>query len=153
MSSPTLIGYNDFLRNIVGINTAVLPVNTPVIEWSYNMAINLCSDILTVIPNSPSQFLYTTAVYNLATDTLLTFAQDQPGLEFFQKYQQQYQLRAFVPGVVQTASDESTSTGMLVPDAFKGLTIQNLQNLKTPYGREYLAIAQSIGSLSLLNIQ
>ena len=36
---------------------------------------------------------------------------------------------------------------MTVPKAFDELTIGNLQNLKTPWGRVYLGIAQSYGTL------
>jgi hypothetical protein len=96
--------------------------------------------------------LYSNAVYNLATSILLTNAQDQAGQNFFQTYQQQYDLRAFVGGVIQSGSDESTSSSMVVPKQFDNLTIQNLQNLKDPYGRQYLSIVQSLGSLSLMGI-
>ena len=149
---PTLQGYITFLRNIVGISTTILPDNSPVIEWSYNFSTNTCTELLALVPNTPGNFLYITAVYNLATDTLLTNAHDQTGQTFFSEYQQKYQLRAFVPGVISSASDESTSSSMVVPKAAEGFTIQNLQNLKTPYGREYLAIVQSVGSLSLVSM-
>lgn len=152
MNGPSLSGYIWFLQNIVGLNTTVLPEDSPVINWSYNMATNLVWQILAYLPCPPDQFLYTNAVYNLATDFLLTNAQDQAGQDFFSTYQQKYNLRAFVGGVIQSASDESTSSSMVVPKQFDALTIQNLQNLKTPYGRQYLAIVQSLGSLSLMGI-
>lgn len=152
MEGPSLSGFIAFLRNIVGINTTVLPDNAPVIEFSYNMAINICTDLLVTIPQIPGEFLYITAVYNLATDTLLTYAQDQSGQTFFTQVQQKYQLHALVPGVISFAGDEGTQSTMVVPDAFKHMTIANLQNLKTPYGRTYLGIAQDFGSLSLMGI-
>lgn len=152
MEGPSLSGFIAFLRNIVGINTTVLPDNAPVIEFSYNMAINICTDLLVTIPQIPGEFLYITAVYNLATDTLLTYAQDQSGQTFFTQVQQKYQLHALVPGVISFAGDEGTQSTMVVPDAFKHMTLANLQNLKTPYGRTYLGIAQDFGSLSLMGI-
>mgnify|MGYP003341841371 CR=1 FL=1 len=63
-----------------------------------------------------------------------------------------YQLKSFVSGVVSFAGDEGTQSTLTVPEALKGLTIGNLQNLKTPYGRTYLQIAQDFGSLSLLGV-
>ena len=152
MEGPSLSGFIAFLRNIVGINTTVLPDNAPVIEFSYNMAINICTDLLVTIPQIPGEFLYITAVYNLATDTLLTYAQDQSGQTFFTQVQQKYQLHALVPGVISFAGDEGTQSTMVVPDSFKHMTLANLQNLKTPYGRTYLGIAQDFGSLSLMGI-
>jgi len=152
MDGPTLTGYVSFIRNIMGIDTTLLPDGSPVIEFSYNFALNICTDLLSVIPQIPGQFLYITAVYNLAGDTLLTYAQDQSGQTFFAQAQQKYQLKAFVSGVVSFAGDEGTQSTLSVPEALKGLTIGNLQNLKTPYGRTYLQIAQDFGSLSLLGV-
>jgi hypothetical protein len=136
----------------MGIDTTLLPDGSPVIEYSYNFAINICTDLLAVIPQIPGQFLYVTAVYNLAGDTLLSYAVDQPGQTFFTQAQQQYQLQSFVSGVVSFAGDEGTQSTLTVPEALKNLTIGNLQNLKTPYGRKYLQIAQDMGSLSLMGV-
>ena len=152
MDGPTLTGYVSFIRNIMQINTTLLPDGSPVIEFSYNLAINICTDLLTQIPQIPGQFLYITAVYNLAGDTLLTYAVDQPNQNFFTQAKQKYQLTSFVSGVVSFAGDEGTQSTLTVPEALKGLTIGNLQNLKTPYGRTYLQIAQDFGSLSLLGV-
>lgn len=152
MEGPTLSGYVSFIRNIMGINTTILPDNSPYIEFSYNFSLNICTDLLTCIPQIPGEFLYITAVYNLAGDTLLTYAVDQPGQTFFTQAKQKYQLNTFVSGVVTFAGDEGTQSSLTVPDAMKGLTIGNLQNLKTPYGRMYLQIAQDFGSLSLLGV-
>ena len=152
MGEPNLTDYVTFLRNIAGINTTYLPDGSPVIEFSYNMAINICTDLLATIPQIPGNFLYITAVYNLATDFLYTYAQDQTGQNYFTQVQQKYQLHTLVSGVVSFAGDEGTQSTLTVPEAFKGLTIGNLQNLKTPYGRTYLQIAQDFGSLSLLGV-
>jgi hypothetical protein len=152
MNQPTLAGFLSFLRNIAGINATVLPDSSPVIEWAFNFSMNTVSGTLQVIPQVPDEFLYITAVYNLATHTVLVYGQDQTGQTFFSQVQQKYQLKVLVPGVVQAASDESTSSTMLNPDAFKGLTLANLGQLKTPYGQTYLSIIQDLGSLSLLGI-
>lgn len=152
MSGPTPAGFLAFIRDIMQIDETVLPDDNWVIAFAYNYATNICLPLLAVIPQIPEEFLYSTAVYNLAADTLLTYAIDQPGQDCFARYQQQYKLRALVPGVVEMAQDESTSTKLLVPDFFKKMTLQNLQNLKTIYGRTYMQIAQSFGNLSLLNI-
>lgn len=152
MEGPTLAGYVSFIRNIMQINTTLLPDGSPVIEFTYNFALNICTDLLAVIPQIPGQFLYITAVYNLAGDSLLTYAVDQPGQNFFSQAQQKYQLKSFVSGVVSFAGDEGTQSTLTVPESLKGLTIGNLQNLKTPYGRTYLQIAQDFGSLSLLGV-
>jgi hypothetical protein len=107
--------------------------------------------------------MYALAVYNLGGDTLINYAQDvqppvpyeTPGnndeLPFFAYQRQKYKVSDFTPGVVQAASDEGTSTSLVVQKAAENFTLANLQNLKTPWGRAYLAIAQSVGSLWGLN--
>lgn len=145
---PSLVGYLAFIRDYMEISTAILPDGDPVIEFSYEFAKKTCTETL----GSIDKFLYTNAVYNLAGDTLLTYGKDQPNKTFFAEVQKKYQLNTFVPGVVDGAHDESTGSSLLVPDQFKRLTIGNLQNLKTPYGRLYLQIVQDLGSLSLFGM-
>jgi len=152
MAGPTLAGYTTYLRDIVGVTTTVLPDGSPVIEFSYNLAINYTQPLLAVIPQLPEEFLYTTAVYNFATHMLMVWAKDEPGQVFFANIQRQYNLHSLVAGAVDDARDESTSTHLRVPKFFDGLTFSQLDLMKTPWGRMYLEIAQSLGSLSLLNI-
>jgi hypothetical protein len=148
MNGPTLAGYVDFIRDVMGINSTILPANSPWIEFSFKLSNATCSNTIGLL----DEFLYETAVYNLAGDTLLTYTVDQPGQTFFKDVQKKYQLQTFVPGIIKSAADESTSSSMVVPEAFNKLTIGQLQNLKTPYGRLYLQIAQDLGSLSLLQM-
>jgi hypothetical protein len=138
---PNLAGFIAFIRSNMGINTTVLPDNSIYIEEAYNVAVELVNEQI----NKCSNTLYTRAVYNLAADNLLNYAQDQSGQTFFSDVRTGYGINSFVAGVIQSSADESTSESMLVPDFFKHLTLSNLQNLKTPYGRAYLQIAQSMG--------
>ena len=145
MAGPTLTGYTTYLREIVGINTTVLPDGSPVIEFSYNFSLNETLPLLAIIPQIPEEFMYTTAVYNLATHVLVTWAQDQPNQDFFTKLQRQYNLHSLVAGAVEAASDETTSTKLKVPKFFDNITFANLDFMKTPWGRMYLEIVQSFG--------
>lgn len=148
MDGPTLAGYVEFLRDYAQINTTYLPDGSPYIDYSYKVAVKTCSETMGTI----DAFLYTSAVYNLATDVLYTIAKDQPDQTYFASYQKKYQIHTLVPGVVKSASDESTSSSLVVPMFFDRLTMGQLQNLKTPYGRMYLSIVQDLGSLSLFGI-
>ena len=138
---PTLAGFQWFITSIMGINTTVLPANSTVITWVYNLAISTVNQSLAVAG------VYDTAVYNLAGDFLINFAQDQTGQTFFTNLRATFHINDFVAGVVSSTSDESTSTVLEIPEQFKNLTIADLQNLKTPYGRLYLSIAQKYGTL------
>lgn len=85
--------------------------------------------------------------YNLAsnpgTATLLAGAAVQQTL--FATARQKFRLGQFFPGMVSTSSDVSTSVGLENPDFMRGLTIENLQLMSTPFGRAYMAIAQKAG--------
>lgn len=92
--------------------------------------------------------IYTLAVYNLAGDNVINYAPDiaaPPNNTYFADLRKSFDTNGFVSGVIQSASDESTSESMVVQEAAKNFTLANLQNLKTPWGRTYLAFAQSYG--------
>jgi hypothetical protein len=156
-TSPTLAGYLSFIRNVMGITTAQLPDNAPSIGWTYEVAkawVNR-SLIKWCAPRSPYASMYAIAVYNFAGDRLITYGQDpadapyvegtDPPQKFFAYSRSTWKIFGFVSGVVQSTSDDGTSVSMVVPEAFKNFTLADLQSLKTPWGREYMAIAQSYG--------
>lgn len=64
---------------------------------------------------------------------------------YFATIRRQFKLASTVPGVIASTSDLSTSVSLDNPDFMKGLTLENLQLLKTPWGRAYLSIAQKYG--------
>lgn len=143
--NTTLADFITFLRNIVQIPASVLPDNSPFITTAYQLAVEL---VYCPLQSVGSGFIYTQAVYNLGTDILVNIAQDQTGQtppDFWAQIRNKYGINTFVAGVIQSSNDESTGQAMVVPEAFKELTIANLQNLKTPWGRAYLGFVQSWG--------
>ena len=80
---------------------------------------------------------------NPGAATLLTGASASEML--FTNLRKQFKMNSFVPGVVGNTSDVSTSVGLVNPDFMRGFTLENLDLLKTPYGQNYLAIAQKYG--------
>jgi hypothetical protein len=141
--APTQAGFLDWVRTQMGISTVELPDSSPWIGYAYNVALEITN--LYFAQASPT--LYTLAVYNLGGDNLINYAPDQPGSTFFADLRASFTINSFTPGVVSSSSDAGTSTSLLNPDFMKELTLANLQNLKTPYGRRYLSIAQSFGPL------
>ena len=89
---------------------------------------------------------YAMAVYNLAGDRLVNFAQDQVGQTFFQTMRTNLGLNSFVGGVISATADNGTSQSMVVPEAMETLTFSDLSTLKTPWGRQYLGMAQDYGA-------
>jgi hypothetical protein len=143
LGPPTLAGYLTFLRNTVGIPASALPDSSFNIGLSFALAMDIVSLWLQWIQAD----IYTVAVYNLATDRLINFCPDQQGQCYFKEAREKFTINQFVAGVVKTTFDQGTGETLEVPEAFMGLTIMDLANLNTPFGRQYLALAQQIGSL------
>ena len=165
VTGPTLAGFIEFVRISMGISTSVLPDNSMWLRFALANAIALCNPALCVVALpltdaagvvlSDGRTIYTEAVYNLGADNLINYAQDDPSapvvpgseppLRYFAYARAQWNINGFVSGVIQTASDESTSESMIVQEAAKNFTLGNIQSLKTSWGRTYLAMAQSFG--------
>jgi len=90
----------------------------------------------------PTHFSYGVSP-NPGTANLLPGA--QVAMTYFTQARLSFKLASFFPGVVGSAGDQGTSVGMDNPEFMKGLTLMDLQLLKTPWGRAYLAIAQKSG--------
>lgn len=154
---PTIGGFLSFITNIMAVPASVIdPANPPpTVTWSFDFALDWVNTQLCLVPSQTGAWtMYERAVYNLAADTLINWAQDaqpyiifQDELPYWQFLRKSMNVNAFVAGVVQSTSDQGTSAGYLVPEAFKNITIANLGNLKTPFGRAYLGMAQSLGTL------
>lgn len=139
----TLAGYLTFVRSQMGLTTAQLPDNSPSIALSYNIAVEIVYSAIQCV----SQLIYDQCVYNLAGDTLVNIAQDQTGQTIFADLRKTFALNTFIGGVISSSADVSTSESMTTPEFIKSLTLANLQQMKTPWGRQYLAYAQSSGAL------
>lgn len=140
---PTQEGFLAWVRAFMGINSAALPDDSEFVTYAYTVALettNLWLDLA-------SSTIYTYAIYNLGGDTLVNVAQDQPGNTTFKDLRAKYSIFSFQPGVITSSGDEGTSASYLNPEWMSGLTLMDLQNLKTPWGRQYLAWAQQSGTL------
>ncbi|HXB13379.1 MAG TPA: hypothetical protein VNZ45_15435 [Bacteroidia bacterium] len=145
---PTLPGYLKWVRNIMAVPLMVLPNNSPYIELSFDLA----HTIVNLYLNYASPMLYTQAVYNLGGDYLVNMAQDNPSLPppnntYWADLRQSLGVNGFLPGLINQAEDQGTSAAVKLLSSMENLTLMDLQNLKTPWGRVYLGIAQSVGSM------
>jgi hypothetical protein len=137
----------------MGISATYLPDASPYIPVAFAVALEITNEAIALA----SSLMYKIAVYNLGGSNLINYAQDvtnppayyPPNTDskvgFFAYTRGQYNSTGFVAGVIQASADEGTSESLLVPDAMKNLTLMNLQQLKDPYGRRYLEIAQDYG--------
>lgn len=89
--------------------------------------------------------IYVLALYNLGADRLINFAMDPPDQNFFKQLRANFKINTFSPGVVAQTSDQGTAVDLLNPESMESFTLQDLQYLKTPYGRQYMAFAHMYG--------
>jgi hypothetical protein len=164
----TWLGFLTFLQNVVGVPSADLPPSgvsvvtdssgaqvidssgNPVTSnpsdyppqvWALVIALQTVNGVICIA----SQYLYNQAVYMLATDLLIQFGQDQPNQTWFAQQRKLYKIDAFAPGVVSSGGDGGSSASLEVPQQMKNFTMGDLQNMKTKWGRRYLAIASDFG--------
>jgi subtilisin family serine protease len=161
-------GFLNFLQYQVGVPSAALPPvgDSLVIDSSGNQVLDSSGNPVTSNPNTyPPQVwalvialalvnrvlrvagysIYARAVYCLASDRLINFGMDQPNQNWFAEQRKLYKIGAFAPGVVQSAGDQGTNSSLVVPEQFKNFTVMDLQTLHTPWGREYVGLAQAFG--------
>ena len=144
-TTPTQAGFTVWVRNVMGVPTNALPDNADAISYAYLVALQIVNPQFQQI--NPA--IYVLMVYNLGGDNLVNWASDVPPSTFFAdlRGKEGFNTEAFIAGVVSSSSDEGTSVSMDVVDNLKSLTVGQLQNLKTPWGRQYLTWAMSLGSL------
>lgn len=147
-AAPNLTDFTTFLRNVVGIDPLALPDDAPIIVYAFNGAMTIVNISLACVPTPPGSWsIYALAVYNLGADTLINFAQDQPGYTVFFDLRRALSINSFVPGVIASSANAPTSETTLNPEFMKTFTMRDIRNLKTPYGRAYLEIAGDFGTL------
>jgi hypothetical protein len=127
----------------MGLPTTVISDDDPGYAYSFQIA----EDLVPLEINCAVPDIYTLTVYNWAGSTLIQFQQDYPGQNFFTTARQAYGINNFAAGVVQTASDVSTSESLAIGQGLQNLQLIDLQRIKDPYGRQALAWMQSIGTL------
>jgi len=153
---PNLTGYLSFIRNIMGVPVGALPDTAPIIAQSFWYAMTVVNEQLGVVGNAetppPQQFptYYAYAVYNLAGDFLVRFAIDDPNAvdpykTYWKDLRTKMGLNSFQPGVIQSSSDQGTSQSFVVPDWYRQISLGDQMLLQTPWGRQYLALAQAYG--------
>jgi len=129
------------------ITGVVVPtVNTTANEQVIATTLTLATDSVNDYISMASPDWYVLAVYNFAADRLVNYAPDQTGQTYFTNLRSTLNLNTLSVGVVASTSDNGTSVTMLNPDQLKGLMLSDLQALKTPWGRQYVQIAQKFGT-------
>jgi hypothetical protein len=137
----------------MGVPVEALPDDSVYLSASYNWGLNYTLTNLIEVPNlGNGRDMYTIAVYNCSAAMLVEIAQDDPTAPppfntYWADLRNKLNINNFIPGTVTSSSDQGTSTSLTLPGFFQDLTLGDLQLMKTPWGRLYLSIAQSWGSI------
>ena len=151
---PTLSSFIEFVQTVMAPPAPFDPTTSIYVPYAFTYAQQCVSSNLTWVPGVlGASNIYALATYNFAGDQLVQIVQDptpfqvyKDGLPYWQWLRKQLGVLSFTPGVVQSTSDNGTSTALLVPQQFQNATINDLQLMKTPYGRAYLGLVGSWGS-------
>ncbi len=138
-STPNLTDFTTYAQN-QGVVASYTESTSEYFEWAFNWAM---SDAMTC-PNMPA-IQYVLAVYNLGVNQFIRLAQDGGQGTFYATQRASYGVLQFKPGVVMASGDQGTSQTLVVPDWYKGIPMVAQEQLKTPWGREYIAYAQMYG--------
>ena len=161
--TPTFAGFQNWIYNIVGFPATAIPADAEILTWAYNTAVSSVNTQIGQIPGP----LYAQAIYNFGTDWLVDWAPDVPGqyypsppapppstaaaptanTGYFAWLRANYNIFGFLPGIVSSSFDQGTGQSLTPLEQYKNYTLGNLQQTKTPWGRAYLAIAASVGTL------
>lgn len=143
-NTPNLPDYISFVYGVMGVDPLYLPADSPFFGYALRRALNIVLLVPTVASDD-----YTLAVYNCAGHIQIKITPDQvvDGVQrqYFLGKRQEYQLLQPVSGVVTSSSDQATSVTNTNPEGLSNLTIQDLDFMKTLWGREYLAFMQDFG--------
>jgi len=153
---PTFVGFEWFVANVMAVPSGSMP-DPSWLQVAYDQAINLAYWGFQTIPSqSTSPSIYAFAVYNLGCALLLMFAQDDPTANPPVTYWSDLRtkLGLFSPtfGIINSAADQGTSESSYIPDAIKGMTLMDLQLMKSPWGQMYLMLSGQWGSIWGLTI-
>lgn len=105
----------------------------------------IAQEIVNTALSQLSPSIYVLAVYNLAADRLINFAMDVANQTYFKDVRKAFRLTEVSVGVPSQVSDQGTAVGILNPEQMRLFTLQDLQTLRTPYGRTYMSFAQMLG--------
>lgn len=142
-TTPNVTDLYTFLTTVAGVPVSALPANSPYIAWALSFSEEMTLQVLRAV----GQDFYCFAVYLLATSFLINWCPDQPGQTFFTDTRKSLDIAGFTGGTVQSASDQGTSAGLDAPDFIKGLTPGQLQALRDPFGRQWLAMMADNGPI------
>lgn len=141
--TPNITDFIAFLRTAARIDPAYLPDNSTTITIAFEIAMGVVHTFLM----AAGQPFYCLAIYNLGADRVINFAPDQQDQTYFADLRDKLGIDDFIPGVIASSNNISTGQSMLNPEFMKTLSLMDLQNLKTPFGRNYLSFAQQVGTI------
>lgn len=138
-TAPTLTGFIAYCQE-QGIVAPYTEDTADAFSWAFDWAM---AETL-ICPQMPGN-LYTLAVYNNGADRFIRLAQDNGQGTFYKAQRDSFGVFQFKPGVVMASGDEGTSNTLVVPDWYRAIPMGVQEQLKTPWGRMYIAYAQMYG--------
>src|SRR4051812_31048615 len=127
-AGPNIPGFADFVTAMMAPpNPPFDPATSPYVPFAFDSAIQMVNTNLQCVPMNgnfnTNWSIYSLAVYNLAADYLIQFAQDgatdpiyKDGLKYWQWMRKQFGVYNFTPGVVTSSGDQGTAATIAVSE-------------------------------------
>lgn len=135
---PNITDFITTMTTELGVSPSLVNENTPWANAALAFSVHWVYKGLAKADNA----IYLRAVYCLALDRAILIAQDTPPDNTFSALRDKFKIYAFRPGVIAESHDESTGQSFNTPTSLNSLSIADLNNMKTPWGIEYLGYAQ-----------
>jgi hypothetical protein len=145
--APNFTDFQAWVQFMMGVPADAMP-DVTTLQMAYDESLNLALDDLATTPyqaGSPS--IYALAVYNLAAAILVDIVQDAPPSTFWSDLRNKFNVTMFSFGIINSASDQGTSKGSIVPNFVQMMGPLDLWLYQTPWGRQYMMIAGAWGAV------
>ena len=145
--SPNYPDFTSWVASMMGVPADDMP-GSDTLAMAYDTSLNIALPDLGSIPyqaGTPS--LYALAVYNLGGAILVDIAQDDPDSTYWQNLRSKFNTSSYAWGVTSSASDQGTSTSMMMPGFINNMMPLDLWLMATPWGRTYMQIAGGWGAV------
>lgn len=145
--APNFTDFQAWVTNMMGVPASDMP-DVTTLQMAYDESLNLAlSDLATIPYTAGSPSLYALAVYNLAAAILVDIVQDTPPSTFWSDLRNRFNVTMFSFGIINSASDQGTSKGAIVPNFVQMMGPLDLWMYQTPWGRQYMMIAGAWGNV------
>lgn len=140
--------FTDFITNVAGFPADSFPSTSTLILTAQRWGMGMVPYQFQLVCPAPD--IYQLAVCCAGASFIINWAPDAPDAAnptYFADLRKKYGIQSSQIGLLTSASDNGTGDSFQLPDWAKEASMQDLQWLRDPFGRQLLGMLQQFGSL------